>query len=262
MSDRATLVLRLAAPLQAWGTSSRHNYRTTGIHPSKAGIIGLLAAAQGLDRGADLSLLNDLTLAVRVDQPGRIMMDFHTVSSLDGSPLPAAKVNAKGLQSRTSPNKFTYVTRRQYIEDAVFVAMVEGDSRFVTTLADAVCNPRYPLSLGRRSCVPSEPLVVHSPSSAVWHAAAEELIGEIPWQKGRASENDKSIGSEVTLTATIDDLEGEDVVADVPVSFDPRRRGFQTRRVRHLWVTLPTGKESHGDQSRKHNPFSLLGGVL
>ena len=44
----ATLLLRLAAPLQAWGADSKFETRKTNREPTKSGVIGLLAAALGL----------------------------------------------------------------------------------------------------------------------------------------------------------------------------------------------------------------------
>ena len=38
----ATLLLRLAAPLQAWGADSKFETRKTGREPTKSGVIGLL----------------------------------------------------------------------------------------------------------------------------------------------------------------------------------------------------------------------------
>ena len=46
----ATLLLRLAAPLQAWGADSKFETRKTAREPTKSGVIGLLAAALGLRR--------------------------------------------------------------------------------------------------------------------------------------------------------------------------------------------------------------------
>src|SRR3990172_4719032 len=45
-----TLLLRLVGPMQSWGTTSRFDQRDTGKEPSKSGVIGLLAAALGIDR--------------------------------------------------------------------------------------------------------------------------------------------------------------------------------------------------------------------
>ena len=44
----ATLLLRLAAPLQAWGADSKFETRKTAREPTKSGVIGLLAAALGV----------------------------------------------------------------------------------------------------------------------------------------------------------------------------------------------------------------------
>ena len=46
----ATLLLRFAAPLQAWGIDSKFETRNTEREPSKSGVIGLLAAALGYKR--------------------------------------------------------------------------------------------------------------------------------------------------------------------------------------------------------------------
>ena len=77
----ATLLLRLAAPMQSWGTDSKFETRRTDRFPSKSGIIGLLAAALGLrrDQSAELAPLNGLRFGVRTDQEGTLMVDFHTV---------------------------------------------------------------------------------------------------------------------------------------------------------------------------------------
>ena len=41
----ATLLLRLAAPLQSWGSGSKFNIRSTEREPTKSGVIGMIAAA-------------------------------------------------------------------------------------------------------------------------------------------------------------------------------------------------------------------------
>ena len=46
----STLLLRLAAPLQSWGASSKFGRRATEREPTKSGVIGLVAAALGIRR--------------------------------------------------------------------------------------------------------------------------------------------------------------------------------------------------------------------
>ena len=56
-----TLLMRLAGPMQSWGTQSQFRERDTGLEPSKSGVIGLLCAALGRPREesvADLAALD------------------------------------------------------------------------------------------------------------------------------------------------------------------------------------------------------------
>ena len=42
----ATLLLRLAAPLQSWGADSKFETHKTNREPTKSGVIGLLASSR------------------------------------------------------------------------------------------------------------------------------------------------------------------------------------------------------------------------
>lgn len=71
----ATLLIRLAAPMQSWGDESKYDIRQTWKEPSKSGVIGLLAAALGLKRDSeDIPALSaSLRMGVRVEMPGRLI---------------------------------------------------------------------------------------------------------------------------------------------------------------------------------------------
>ncbi|MEU1290280.1 type I-E CRISPR-associated protein Cas5/CasD [Kitasatospora sp. NPDC005856] len=269
--DEAVLVLRLAGPLQSWGDRSAFNRRDSRPQPTKSGVVGLLAAAAGYPREADLTELVGLRLGVRVDQPGTLLRDYHTVSDYRGRPLPQAGVNAKGLQKPTSPAKDTHVTHRYYLQDAVFVAAVQGPAALVETLAEAIRRPAFPLALGRRSCVPTQPLAL----GAVRDGTLEDVLAQEPWQAGAAVKEayrrrcerraEPSSPHRIDLAATFDDPSGDDTLQDVPRSFDPRERGFSARRIRHAWLDVPTGlaRTTTTTQSATaagdHDPFALLG---
>lgn len=258
-TTEVTLLLRLGGPLQSWGDRSVFNRRDTRPEPTKSGVLGLLAAAAGRPREEPLGELLDLRMGVRVDQPGTLLRDYHTVSDYRGRPLPQAGVSAKGLQKPTSPAKFTHVTQRFYLQDALFLAALQGPASFVHALADAVKHPAFPLALGRRSCAPTQPLFL-----AIREASLEEALRAEPWQATeRAKElylSNRRSGRPATidLPATLDDPDGEDSLNDVPQSFAPRDRRFVSRRIRHTWVTLPTGF-LHPDTAADHDPFALLG---
>ena len=90
----ATLLLRLAAPLQSWGSDSKFETRKTDREPTKSGVVGLLAAALGLRRDdtEGLARLNGLRFAVRADQEGSLLVDFHTAKSRDTSYVTTATI--------------------------------------------------------------------------------------------------------------------------------------------------------------------------
>ena len=78
----SVLLMRLAGPMQSWGTRSRFSNRDTGLEPSRSGVIGLLCAALGRPREAPLDDFLPLKMAVRVDREGRLMRDYHTAQNV------------------------------------------------------------------------------------------------------------------------------------------------------------------------------------
>lgn len=118
----ATLLLRLAAPLQSWGSDSKFETRKTDREPTKSGVVGLLAAALGLRRDdtEGLARLNGLRFAVRADQEGSLLVDFHTAKSRDTS----------------------YVTYRHYLQDAVFLAGLESEDEALLRELEAALRHR------------------------------------------------------------------------------------------------------------------------
>ncbi|MBQ0953825.1 type I-E CRISPR-associated protein Cas5/CasD [Streptomyces sp. RK76] len=259
-TDHAVLVMRLAAPLQSWGGPSRYNQRETRPQPTKSGVLGLLAAAEGRNREASLTDLVGLQLGVRVDQPGTLLRDYHTYSDYRGVPLLSAKTNAKGQQTRTTPAKHTGVTRRFYLQDAVFVAALRGPKALVQSLEEAVRNPVFPLSLGRRSCPPTGPVSLGLRTDS----PLKEALEDVPWQAGSHRRRQVQ-GTTVSLEATIEDPAGDQIALDVPDTYDLKTgTRFVRRDVRHLWVTIPSGSDRPETETASagqpdHDPFALLG---
>lgn len=266
MSDGdATLALRLAGPLQSWGTRSEFNRRETDLLPSKSGVIGLLAAAQGRPRDADITDLVGLRLGVRVDSAGSILRDFHTVSDYRGELLLSAAVDKSGRQKPNTAKKYTAVTERMYLQDAVFLAAIQGPRDLIGSLAQAVRRPVFPLALGRRACVPVQPLVVPHDGTDLWLLDIDGVLTNAPWQVSVAMRRRLMPPSSRTPTRLLpttvevpNGTAGAAVTSDVPVSFDPRARGFRTRTVRHGWVEVSTGFAASAPGAA-HNPIELLG---
>ena len=128
--------------MQSWADTGFGQLRGAGAFPSRAGVLGIVAAAQGIPRAdpALIALHDAFAVHVATAQPGRVLRDFHTVETVEG--------NARTL------------TQREYHHDAHFVALVEsGDAKAVDLAVAALRDPVFPSFLGRRSCPPAIPLL-------------------------------------------------------------------------------------------------------
>jgi CRISPR system Cascade subunit CasD len=231
-SDTAYLALLLDGPLQSWGFASRFQRRTTGLHPTKSGIVGLICAAMGLAKGSPeeqtgLPALADLKMTSVViprTVPGsdeaelsvRRLEDYHTV--LDTR-------RASG-----TPNKNAVETRREYLLDARFGVILKGGRPVMEQVAAALQNPVWGVWLGRKSCIPACPVLVglsESPEDA-WNA----ILGVC----GLNQETPMETFTTVTEVSTF--AGGTDSLSDQPVSFGdgassgPDKRQFATRRIK------------------------------
>ena len=228
----STLLLRLAAPLQAWGTESKFESRRTQREPSKSGVIGMLAAALGLRRDADLSELSALRFGVRVDREGKVIKDFHT----------AQAVKTAKKDKNEEPEKIGYVTSRYYLSDAVFLVGLESeDDAFLEKLEAALRTPCFPLFLGRRSCPPTLPLVLGLREKDLETALREE---ENQNQNARSNKRTRRY---IRLGSMPDELEGA-VVQDVPISFNPMKREFGYRRAKEIWLRDDVNTEESAEE--------------
>lgn len=247
---RGVLLLRLAGPLQAWGSASQYARRETDPRPTKSGVLGLLAAAQGRRRADPVEDLARLRFGVRVDQPGVLLRDYHTVS---GDRWPHGRLpTASGGFRKTGAS--TQVSERYYLSDALFLAGVEGDASLLFGLADALRRPAYALFLGRRSCPPSD-----LPLLRVAEDELERALAAEPWQAA-AHHRRRHRRATVDLAVTVDDPDGADSVRDVPLSYDPEARRHAWRRVRHYTLSVPHPDPPAHGASPVHDPFQLLTG--
>lgn len=224
-----TLLLRCAAPLQAWDTQSKFGVRTTGREPSKSGIIGLLCAALGRSRSEPVADLAALTMAVRVDKEGIVLRDWHTAGK-------GGYLKARGSIER----KNLITSTRYYLADAAFLVGLESaDSELLERLHIALNNPQWMLFLGRKSCPPADPVYL---DDGIRQKDLMTALNSYPWL-GRNLEQYRRLEK---IRLAIDDNKGAQVQQDHPLSFVKGQRQFLPRRISTLFIEKPPFRNQEG----------------
>ncbi|CAM5647075.1 hypothetical protein STENM327S_06147 [Streptomyces tendae] len=147
-------------PRRGWPPHSSHGAGrpvTTSAKPAPSPPSPASSASSPPPRAVTARSLTDLVglqLGVRVDQPGTLLRDYHTYSDYRGVPLLSAKTNAKGQQTRTTPAKHTGVTRRSTSRTPSSSPPSGARRHPGAESREAVRNPVFPLSLGRRLRLP------------------------------------------------------------------------------------------------------------
>ncbi len=213
-----TLFLRLEGPMQAWGLQdSKFVVRRTAEAPTKSGVIGMLCAALGVSRAEApdvwLSRLAAMRMGVRVDMPGVHWWDYHTVGA-------GMEMRIAEGEGRTKPGAL--LTRREYLCDASFLVVLQGEPALVQALCEALRKPQWTVYLGRKSCPPARPLLDTPPGE---FADVVDALGFVPWRQRLKGDDIPE-----TLRCLIEWRPGvsgsvappdAQVFYDVPVSLDP-----------------------------------------
>lgn len=254
----AVLLLKLAAPLQSWGSDSRFAERKTQHEPTKSGVIGLVAAALGRRREDSIDDLAALRFGVRIDQPGNIERDFQAEHTRDNK----RPWDGRGL--RWPIKDSLPLTYRYYLSDAVFVAALEGDGPFVQTCTEALEHPVFPLFLGRRSCPPSCKVLLGVEEGM----SILDALGSVPWQSAAWYQSQYRFHDEETVKLEVlydkrpaDHGEGYDITQrDVPVSYSQVHRQYTWRTVAHATVAIRN--PSFRPKLVEHDPLSTIDGMV
>ncbi|SDM82733.1 type I-E CRISPR-associated protein Cas5/CasD [Allokutzneria albata] len=230
------LLLRLGAPLQSWGTSSRFVRRNTDRAPSRSGIIGLLAAAQGRGRTDPLDDLLQVSIGVRIDQPGTLERDFQTARTRDGA--------------HSMPLSYRF-----YLADAVFAVAIGAEPAFLDTLLAALRRPHFPLYLGRRSCPPAGKLLHGMRDGDPATVLTTEPWMASPWV--RRTHHAATVDLDVVLDCAPDEPTAE-LVRDEPISFDPRHRRYGWRTITRRTVSVPNPAYHGVDDADELDPMAVF----
>jgi CRISPR system Cascade subunit CasD len=219
-----TLLLRLAGPMQSWGTQSRFTERDTGSEPSKSGVIGLLCAALGRPRDAPVDDLAALRMGVRVDREGVPLVDYQTAGGTHG------RGASYGVRKADGSRGDTVVSRRHYLADADFLVGLEGETALIRLAHAALERPRWQLFLGRKGYVPGEPAWL--PDGLRLDETLEAALGMGP--------GGQDVGARQRFV--VETVDGVEVRRDQPFGAAFLTRQFGTRAVTTVFqaVVAPT----------------------
>ena len=249
-ADNNTLFLRLAGAMQSWGTSSRLQIRRTDACPSKSGVLGMLLCAMGVareDSHEALARLNTLAMGVRVDRAGEADWDYHTA----GARIGIRKAEG-GVKRTAKTGRFeTLLSRRQYLFDASFLVALRGDCRIVHDGVETLSEPVWPIFLGRKCCIPSEPVFA---GCGAFRDLGEALTS-IPWRSRIPDIDNPDAASTRTLDAYIEHLPGSPPPAHAQMVHDvPNVLGFHShgpRHIVHCRFDVPVGDSIHPQSPRR-----------
>jgi CRISPR system Cascade subunit CasD len=228
MSDTAHLALVLDGPLQSWGFASRFQRRTTELHPTKSGVIGLICAALGLakDSPDERTMLPELA---------KLKMTSISIpkGTTETEPLPVVRLEdfhtvLETRRASGSMNPDPVVTHRQYLADARFGVILSGEQMLLSRVAVALEDPTWGVWLGRKSCLPAEPIC-----RGLFDTQAEAervLVGDVPIDQ-------------FTRTIEVSSLDaGTDSYNDQPASFGTSNSSAGGRVYAVRRVNLIVGK--------------------
>lgn len=213
------LALFLRAPLQSWGVSGKFGERPTMSFPSKSGVLGLLAAATGIDRSDDawLERAAKMRFSVRAYRTGPRLSDYHTVGGGYDKDHPRERRCIPAKAEDGKPGN-TALTRREYLQESVFGVVLSGDDdSFLERIANGVQDPVWGVWLGRKSCVPTEPVFAGLVDS---EEAAWNILKKRAERLGRP---------DVQFASVVECEPGraDDLIPDVPLSFACRTYGVR-----------------------------------
>lgn len=165
---RDYLLLQLYAPLVSWGDQAVGQERPSADHPSRSALLGMLAAALGIDRSDDTAhahLAGACRFGIKLYNPGLALRDFHTAQT--------PPENKKAHHRHTRRDELreeklgTILSFRSYRQDSLSVVALwlDNEGYLLQDLSAALNRPHYHLYLGRKSCplaLPLNPLIVQS----------------------------------------------------------------------------------------------------
>lgn len=240
------LLIRLAGPMQSWGTQDRFGHRFTEREPSKSGVIGILCAALGRGRDVPVDDLAALRMGVRADLDGRAERDYQTAG---GTHLKDDVYGVRRASGGLSPN--AVLSYRYYLAGADFLVALEGPDELLRQLAQALRRPVWQLALGRKAFPPGVPVHLPDPGGLRPGLTLEQALECEPWPGPHVFTMPEERDRPTQLRFVIECAPGasNEVRTDQPIGAAFATRIFAPRYVqtlfRDLGTHVPLRKETH-----------------
>ncbi len=189
------LILRFDAPLMSFGGVMVDQHGFIDRFPGLSFLTGLLGNALGFSHAnsSDLnSLQSRIEYAARWDVTPEKIVDYHTVD------LGQEKMKSAGWTTRGTPEHRTggpaarlgtHQRYRHYWANGVMtlaVSLSTEDTPSIKDLSLALAEPARPLFLGRKTCIPSVPILM----TEVSETNVFEALKKIPHSIGNSNQNE------------------------------------------------------------------------
>ena len=212
------LVLRLEAPLMAFGGVAIDQIGPTRDFPAASMLTGLVGNALGWhwsDRDAHEAMQDRLVFAARRDREGTVLTDTQNaqLTKADKGWTTHGAPEGRDGASYAAPHR----RLRDYLADASTRVVLRLDQAVqpptLDALAEAFDRPARPLFLGRKPCLPSVPLLAREDERWVTADTAYTALCAIPgdgkrvraqWPVGQGPESGD--GVDVIAVADVADL--------------------------------------------------------
>jgi len=145
------IIMNLIGPEQSWGDRSPNRFKKTLRFPTKSGVVGMLCASLGIEREDTDKILevnNSISMDTYVFSEGHIEDQRNTLTN--GYKNYTDRMNQNG-----TPNNTIIITKSVLI-GAAFSVIITSDENHAELFMNALMDPIFDISLGRKQFSPSE----------------------------------------------------------------------------------------------------------
>jgi CRISPR system Cascade subunit CasD len=213
---REYLIFTIAAPMASFGSLAVGERRPSANRPTKSQVLGIVAAALGVERGEEerLAALRDsLGFAVRVEAAGQPAFDYHTTQTPPARRNRRFATRAEELRVPKYELK-TILSTREFRTGALASPALwlrKDEAEFsLDAIRNALMEPRFPLFVGRKAhplMLPCAPGIVAAKDVAQAFALHDANQADAVSKFRKLHGLTPKAGAEATIYADLDGVE-------------------------------------------------------